>query len=142
MGFLANLFKPKADTIGGLIGSVGEAAKDIREAITGDLPADLKAELESKAKEIEAGILQAQAEINKVEAASNSIFVAGWRPFIGWVCGLALAFHFIIRPIVDHFIEEPLPLLDINSLYPIILGMLGLVVARTYEKKNNVQGNH
>ena len=85
----------------------------------------------------------AQMEVNKVEAAHHSIFVAGWRPFIGWVCGMALAFEFLVRPLTQWalLIAEKsivLPVLDTNALYPILMGMLGLGTLRTFEKSKGI----
>ena len=82
---------------------------------------------------------QAQNEVNKAEAASGSIFVGGWRPFIGWVCGAALAFHYIVRPLATmaltamHRPDIILPGLD-DNLWQLMLGMLGMGGLRTYEK--------
>lgn len=81
----------------------------------------------------------AQAEINKTEAASGSIFVAGWRPFIGWVCGMAIAYDFLLRPIIGTIIgwgwpgTAP-PVLVGEALWPLVTGMLGLGVMRSYDK--------
>jgi len=83
-----------------------------------------------------------QIEVNKQEAANNSIFVAGWRPFIGWVCGSAFAWTFVFQPIVVAVaaaIGRPinpkdLALLDFSQIQPILYGMLGLGAMRTYEK--------
>lgn len=98
------------------------------------------------AEEYQRAILEAankadadQREINKVEAASGSTFVAGWRPAIGWVCALALAFQYLIRPL---FLWAggiwwpqlpPLPGLDEN-LWQLMFGMLGMGGLRTFEK--------
>ena len=85
----------------------------------------------------------AQAEVNKAEAQHRSIFVAGWRPFIGWTCGVALAYHFILHPIVVFAMmtfpeipvtPEQLPEFDMGSLLTVLMGMLGLGGMRTYEK--------
>ena len=82
----------------------------------------------------------AQVETNKVEAAHRSIFVAGWRPFIGWTCGVSLAWHFVLSPVVVFVtawigIEMPeLPAFDMDSLMTVLLGMLGLGGLRTFEK--------
>ena len=82
----------------------------------------------------------AQAEINKQEAAHRNMWVAGWRPFVGWVCGVALAWHFVLAPVVlfvaawlDVFLP-PLPAFDMDSLMTVLLGMLGLGGLRSYEK--------
>ncbi len=82
-----------------------------------------------------------QAEINKVEAQHRSIFVAGWRPFIGWVCGAALAWNYILHPLFSWatvaFMESPPippPTLSLGELMPVVLGLLGLGALRTVEK--------
>lgn len=80
-----------------------------------------------------------QSEINKTEAASASLFVSGWRPFIGWVCGVAFAYHFILQPllafaIVNHGGEVKLPSFDMQELSTVLMGMLGLGGLRTIEK--------
>ena len=85
----------------------------------------------------------AQMEVNKVEAAHHSIFVAGWRPFIGWCCGIAMGLEFIVRPITQWGIlmagkVVTLPSLDTEQLYPILMGLLGLGTLRTYEKFKGV----
>ena len=86
----------------------------------------------------------AQVEINKLEAQHREIFVAGWRPFIGWVCGVALAYNFIVRDIVawvlttfDATATAP-PELAMTHLMTVLMGMLGLGGMRTYEKLKGV----
>jgi|TARA_R110002012_G_scaffold119338_3_gene268440 hypothetical protein len=81
----------------------------------------------------------AQLDINKTEAAHRSIFVAGWRPFIGWSCGLAMCLNFLIFPLASfvlaqtgHLVE--LPNLDMTQMMPVLMGMLGLGGLRTVEK--------
>jgi len=82
----------------------------------------------------------AQLEINKEEAKSHNIFVAGWRPFIGWTCGIALFWHYVGLQITTFFIawfgyQVPvLPTFDMNSLMTILMGMLGMGGLRTFEK--------
>jgi hypothetical protein len=82
----------------------------------------------------------AQVDVNKAEAQHRSIFVAGWRPFIGWTCGIALAYHFILNPVilfgasVAGFELPDLPEFDMQSLMTVLLGMLGLGGMRTFEK--------
>ena len=70
-----------------------------------------------------------QAEITKIEAASNSIWKSGWRPAIGWVCALALSYHYIVYPISQGFVQT-----DFASLLPLVGAMLGIGGLRTYEK--------
>jgi len=146
MGFF-DIFKPSGSTVKGTLEGVGTLAKDIRAAVTGDISAEKKAEIELRAREIESQILKAQTEINIEEAKSSNLFVAGWRPFIGWVCGIALLLNFIIKPLADMIFVfmlpgTTMPSIDINSLYPIVLGMLGLAITRSVDKKNRVQGEH
>jgi len=84
-----------------------------------------------------------QMEVNKVEAASTSLFVAGWRPAIGWICGAAFAFKFVVGPsavvlmaMAGHSIT--LPEFDFTEMSTILLGMLGLGGLRTVEKVKGV----
>ena len=86
----------------------------------------------------------AQIEVNKVEAASNSIFKSGWRPFIGWVCGIAFAYHFVFQPLLvfiliyaGHPVPE-LPEFDMASLMTVLGGLLGLGSLRTFEKYKGI----
>ena len=86
----------------------------------------------------------AQIEVNKTEAASRNPFVAGWRPFIGWTCGVALAWHFVLAPFVLSAagwvgVELPeLPAFDMDNLMTVLLGMLGLGGLRTWEKTKGI----
>ena len=92
-------------------------------------------------------LVQGQLEINKTEAQHGSIFVAGWRPAIGWICGVALAWNFIIQPLLLWgawlFPEvapdiATAPKLEPDELMTVLLGMLGLGGLRTYEKRLGV----
>jgi len=100
---------------------------------------DLKEKLEHEIKlEIQKANI-AQIDVNKAEALHRTVFVAGWRPFIGWTCGLALAYHFILQPIIvfamsANGVAYDLPEFDMGSLMTIILGMLGLGGMRSFEK--------
>lgn len=80
-----------------------------------------------------------QMEINKVEAASSSLFVSGWRPSIGWVCGAGFAVQFVIGPLAEWgsaLYGHPVkfPQMDTGTMMPLLLGMLGLGGLRTAEK--------
>ena len=88
--------------------------------------------------------LLAQLEINKTEAASGSVFKGGWRPFVGWVCGVALLYHFILSPLILFGVSltgvdiPPIPEFDMGSLMTVLMGMLGLGGLRTYEKQKGL----
>mgnify|MGYP003326981496 FL=1 len=88
--------------------------------------------------------LLAQLEINKAEAASGSVFKGGWRPFVGWVCGIALLYHFILSPLIIFSVTltgieiPPIPEFDMGSLMTVLMGMLGLGGLRTYEKQKGI----
>ena len=84
-------------------------------------------------------INKAQIEVNKVEANSNSLFVSGWRPFVGWTCGVALCYHFVLQPFLTFVLysfghQIILPTFDMGTLTTILMGMLGLGGLRSYEK--------
>ena len=88
-------------------------------------------------------LLTGQMDINKEEAKSSSSFVAGWRPFVGWVCGLGLAYVSIVEPVM-RFIATmsgytgSFPVIDTTLTMQVLLGMLGLGVMRTGEKIKKV----
>ena len=90
---------------------------------------ELEAALIANAAQLNLGQLQ----INKEEAKSKNIWVSGWRPFIGWICGVALAWHFVGVPVMTFVIAE-LPTFDMDSLMTVLLGMLGLGGLRSFEK--------
>jgi hypothetical protein len=84
-----------------------------------------------------------QLEINKNEAANPSVFVSGWRPFIGWVCGSACAWNWIGLPLAKTlavFFEHPFPIspADLSEMMPVLIGLLGLGGLRTVEKIQGV----
>lgn len=103
-----------------------------------------KAALAGQLQEMQDGWDNARAQlaVNQQEAASSSIFVAGWRPFIGWVCGSAFAWMFLVQPFLVFGITafhgtldlKQLPVLDTASIMQILMGILGLGALRTYEK--------
>lgn len=87
----------------------------------------------------------AQVELNKVEAGHRSVFVAGWRPFIGWVCGVGLAVYFIPQYVMASYVWvtlvmstgelQPYPV-SADGLFELVLAMLGMGALRTVEKMN------
>lgn len=96
-------------------------------------------------KQIEADLQarQMQADVNKVEAASPSIFTSGWRPHIGWVCGFSLGAHFMYFPLIEWMAElaghaVKMPPINFGELMTLVLGMLGLSKMRSDDKRNGV----
>jgi len=128
--------------IKGAFEGINSFIQTIRSAITGKVSPEEEAKILQRAIEIEAAINNAQSEINKIEAGSTSLFVSGWRPFIGWICGSALLYNYILMPFIVYWMtafypDVPgMPALDVGELSTILLGMLGLGAMRTYEKVN------
>ena len=85
----------------------------------------------------------AQIGVNKEEAKHSSLFVSGWRPFIGWSCGIAITYHAMIQPILEVILRAfgldfKFPEFDLAMLYPVLMGMLGLSASRSMEKSKGV----
>lgn len=104
---------------------------------------DLKLKLQHELNQELHKANMAQIEVNKVEAQHRTVFVAGWRPFTGWICASALAYHFILEPVLifalaTQNIQLTLPTFDMGSLLTVLLGMLGLGGLRTYEKSKGI----
>ena len=104
---------------------------------------DLKQKLEHELKTELHRANMAQIEVNKEEAKHRTVFVAGWRGVTGWVCATALAYHFILEPVIVfvlalYDIQLTLPQFDMGSLLTVLMGMLGLGGLRTYEKKQGL----
>ena len=97
--------------------------------------------------EVYADLLRLQSQINLKEAEHGSIFVSGWRPFIGWECGSGLAYHFIIRDLMQWVLLNAgvevtqLPLFDTSQLMTILMALLGLGGMRTWEAAKGVKRN-
>jgi len=109
-----------------------------------DLAEKLKASANSEEFQGEVNLALGQIAVNKIEAASKSVFVSGWRPFVGWVCGFALAYNFILYPMMKFAAtmlmdESPdFPELSIGELLAVLSGMLGFGTMRTTEKIKGV----
>ena len=109
-----------------------------------DQKAKLAHEIATMSEKHAQELAKGQIEVNKTEAAHKSTFVSGWRPFIGWTCGVALAWHFVVQPLLTFTTAyfgvtlPPLPAFDMDSLMTVLLGMLGLGGLRTYEKKQGL----
>jgi len=111
-----------------------------------DADTELKGKLAEAASQInnDYQLQLSQLDINKVEAASASLFVSGWRPAIGWICGISLAYAAIIEPIA-RFIASVIfayvgvfPVIDTDITMQILMGLLGLAGMRTFEKHRGV----
>jgi hypothetical protein len=124
------------DTTG--LGAVSGLISDVVTRIWPD-----KSEAEKQQLAAAVMVVQGQLDINKVEAASPSVFVSGWRPFIGWVCGVACAWNWIglkMALFVAAYLGHPLDMqpADVSEMMPVLLGMLGLGGLRTVEKLKGV----
>lgn len=132
--------------ISAIIGMVSPLLTDIFDRAFPDKAAAAKAQMdfELQLQQQLANMDLAQLEVNKTEAASQSLFVAGWRPFIGWICGVALLYNYVLMPFMVYLISlyainhdvklPPLPVLDIGQLLGLLVGMLGMSGLRTTEK--------
>lgn len=125
------------------IGAVADFATTIVNKIFPD-----KSEQERQQLAAMLTIIQGQIDANKIEASSNSLFVAGWRPFIGWVCGLACAWNWIGLSVTKvaapllHLPPVTLSAADLTDMWPLLLGMLGLGAMRSVEKIKGIDAGH
>lgn len=92
-------------------------------------------------------VIQGQIDTNKAEATNPNLFVAGWRPAVGWVCAIGLGTQFLIGPMatwIAALMNHPIvfPSLDMETLFTLLFGMLGLTAARTVEKVNGINSGH
>jgi hypothetical protein len=91
-----------------------------------------------------------QIQVDQAEASSSSLWVSGWRPGVGWCCGAAFAWAFVIQPFLQfllvafhsNFDATKLPQLDLPSMLPVLFGMLGLSAMRSYDKQNGSGNGH
>ena len=131
MGILSTLIGPATELAGKFIQDKDKAAQ---------LAHDLTTMADKHSQEA----MLAQIEVNKAEASSGSVFKGGWRPFIGWVCGAAFAYHFVLQPLIIFGVAvagvqiPELPTFDMGSLMTVMMGMLGLGGLRSYEKKQGL----
>ena len=122
------------------LGAVSDLATTVINKIWPD-----KTEAEKQQLAAAVMVVQGQLDINKSESANPSVFVAGWRPAIGWVCGAACAWNWIALPVVKVGLavagyKLTLAPADITEMLLILMGMLGLGGLRTVEKINGVAG--
>lgn len=106
--------------------------------------AKLDQEFQYKEDQLNAQALQNQTDIDKVEASSTNLFVSGWRPFVGWVCGFALAYAAILEPLARYVAVTfygytgSFPVIDTTITLQVLLGLLGLGGMRSFEKAKGV----
>ena len=131
--------------IGSIIEGVGKVADDL---ITSD---EERMKIALQEKMIDSSLVQGQLEINKAEAQHKSLLVAGWRPAIGWVGAVALAYQFILYPLLTWIWSwaqaggkipgelAPPPTLPADALWVVISGMLGIAGMRSFDKVKKTQ---
>lgn len=124
-----------------ILGVLAPILGNVLDKVLPDPQARAKAQAEIMAALMAADV--SQVEVNKVEAAHRSIFVAGWRPFIGWVGGSALAYIYIVQPMVNWVLQlwypgVVAPEIMTDNLFELVLAMLGLGGMRTFEKMRGV----
>ena len=120
------------------VGAVADLASTVISKIWPD-----KTEQEKQQLAAAVMVVQGQLDINKEEAKSPSMFVSGWRPFVGWVCGVACAWNWVglkIALFIAAYLGRTINLqpADVTEMMPVLLGMLGLGGLRTYEKTQGV----
>ena len=108
-----------------------------------DQKAALAHEISTMAERHAQELAKGQIEVNKMEAASSSMFVAGWRPAVGWISALGFASNFILIPMANFAlalasIDIQIPMIDTTQMMPVLMGMLGLGTLRTVEKARKV----
>ena len=111
-----------------------------------DLKEQLSHDIATMAERHSHDVIKAQIEVNKEEAKHKSLFVSGWRPAVGWTCTLALMSNFILIPMTNFILvladsDITIPLIDVSTMMPVLMGMLGLGTMRTVEKINKVERN-
>ena len=104
-----------------------------------DQKAMLAHKISTMSEEHHQDLMKAQIEVNKVEAASSNLFVSGWRPYIGWTCGLGMFGNFITIPFSNFVLalvgmDIVIPLVPLETMMPVLMGMLGLGAMRSFEK--------
>ena len=105
--------------------------------------AEAEREIEAKLTESLANIDLANLKINEADAKSGNWFQSGWRPFIGWSCGFALAYTYVMQPILTFGLAQAgylidLPAVNLGEMMPVLMGMLGLGGLRTFEKVKGI----
>jgi Protein of unknown function (DUF3154). len=139
MGF--DLASITAAGVGATLSGIGGLATSIREAIVGkEVDPTVVAQIELKLQELENQLMLGQMQINLEEAKSESWWVNGWRPYIGWGCGSSLIYSAILRPIMVDIAtmfgnKAIFPILDTTITTQVLLALLGVGIMRSYDKK-------
>ena len=135
----------KKPTVGEAAEGISTLSKTIYSLVKGELPPDEEAKLQLELQRLDQQLMLAQARINEAEANNPHFFVSAWRPFIGWSCGLAIFYNFIIYPMLtwvtftlapDKVKLIPPPFTD--GLFELVLAMLGVAGYRTFEKLKGI----
>ncbi|MGD8570710.1 MAG: 3TM-type holin [Gammaproteobacteria bacterium] len=158
--------------IGGGAEGVGKGAAALADGVASAIDRLVETDEEKKAAEILRTKINQnpqkwQLEVNKVEAKHRSLFVAGWRPFVGWMCGFAFGWKYLGRPLIEPLVNAvaklvvavlhhmspesdfmmdaawkwvSFPDVDVSAMIPVLMGMLGLGILRTVEKSKGVSG--
>ena len=131
MGLLDNLIQP--------------VSKILDKAIPDqDLKRKLSHEIATMSEKHAQELALAQINVNAAEAASGSMFKGGWRPCIGWICGVAFGYHFVLQPVIIFIVAligmdiPDLPSFEMSTLLTVLGGMLGIGSLRTYEKQKGL----
>lgn len=137
--------------LGGIVQAVGQLTDDLITTDKERLDAELELRrLGIEERKVEADLVRGQLEVNRTEAASSSLFVAGWRPAIGWIGAAALGYQFLAYPLLIWAWSllqarglvpaglQPPPMLDTDALWVVLSGMLGIAGLRTAEKVRGV----
>lgn len=137
--------------LGGIVSAIGQIADDLVTTDKERLDAELELRrLGLEECKVEADLVRGQLEVNRAEAASSSLFVAGWRPAIGWIGAAALGYQFLLYPLlvwVWSLLQargvvpgdlQPPPMLDTSALWVVLSGMLGIAGLRSVEKVKGV----
>lgn len=142
------------------IGSIADIAGKVFDKVSHYIPdPQQKAEAQQKLaemaqddewKKIDAALAAAaqQTDINKIEAGNANLFVSGWRPAVGWTCGLALAYSTVIEPFAEFIAKVgfayagAFPIINTTLTEQVLLGLLGLGVMRSYDKKQGTGNGH
>lgn len=152
MGLLQDIANPQ----GGVISGIFNLGSKLIDRLLPDPAQKAQAQLEllklqqsGELAELAADteLLKGQIEINKIEANSNDFFKSNWRPAIGWVCGIAYFSNYVVAPFftffnnVFHGVNSPYPQIDMTTMMPVLLGLLGLGAYRTYDKYVQVKNS-